>query len=316
MEKPLITVIAPMYNEESTVNKYAQVTLKALSVLNEKYNYEILFVNDGSRDATLQKMAEVQEKYPNNCGIINHSRNFGLEGAVNSGLRKAKGDAVVVMDADLQDPPPLIVDMVKKWEEGADIVVASRVARTKDNFFKRFSASCYYKLLDSLSGKLKLEKSAANYRLLSRKAVDKLLELPEVNTYFRVNVPFIGMKTDKVEYDRDKRNAGETKYNFKSLIRCALDGLTSISTEPLHKIIYTIPVTIVLMIASIIGMFIYHDIYFALSLTVFIFSILFFFLFLALAVIGEYVAQIMIETRHRPTSIIYEYKPSKISEKK
>jgi len=157
--KKLITIIAPMYNEEAVVYKYTEVTLSALDVLKEKYDYEILFVHDGAKDNTLEKMSDMQLKYPNHIGIVNLSRNFGLEGAINAGIKTAKGDAVIVMDADLQDPPSLIPDMIKKWEDGADVVVASRVARTKDNFFKRNTANLYYKILDNLSGKLKLEKN-------------------------------------------------------------------------------------------------------------------------------------------------------------
>jgi polyisoprenyl-phosphate glycosyltransferase len=314
--KPLITIIAPMYNEEETVYKYSDITLKSLFPLKNEYDFEILFVNDGSKDRTLEKMNEFQQMNPECCGIINLSRNFGLEGAVNAGLRTAKGDAVVVMDADLQDPPFLIAEMIKKWESGVDIVVASRVDRIKDSLFKRTSANFYYKVLDVLSGRLKLEKNAANFRLMSRRAVDKLLELPEVNTYFRVNVPFIGMKSDKVEYDRSKRVAGKTNYNFASLIRCALDGLTSISIEPLHKIMLSIPFALLIMLFAVIGMVVCEDMYYIISFITFILSVFFFILFVCISIIGEYTAQIMLETRHRPTSIIYEYKPSKIAEKK
>lgn len=314
--KTLITVIAPMYNEEQVVQEYTDTTLNVLRQLAPKYNYEILFVHDGAKDNTLLRMSEMQNLYPEEIGIVNLSRNFGLEGAINAGLKTAKGDAVIVMDADLQDPPALILEMVKKWENGADVVIASRVARTKDSFFKRITANLYYKTLDSLSGKLKLEINAANYRLMSRRVVNKLLEFPEVNTYFRVNVPFIGMKTDKVEYDRAERAAGKTNYNFASLFRCALDGLTSISIEPLRKIIYTIPITIIVILASIIAMLITTDIYFIAATLILISSVFFLILFIFLAVMSEYIAQIMLEVRHRPTSIIYEYKPSKVAEQK
>ena len=215
----LISIIAPMYNEEEVCPLYIEETMNVVRQLEPEYRGEIICVNEGAKDGTLGKMYEAQEKYPEHVGVINLTRNFGLEGAVNAGLRTATGDAVVVMDADLQDPPQLIVEMVKKWEDGADIVVASRETRTNDTFFKRTTANIYYGILDYLSGKLKLEKSAANYRLMSRKAVDTVLALPEVNTYFRVDVPFIGMKTDKVSYNRDERAAGTTNYNFSKLIR-------------------------------------------------------------------------------------------------
>ena len=236
--KKLISIVAPMYNEESLVHVYCEEVLKMASGLTDKYDFEIILVNDGSKDKTYELILGEQSSHPDEITSVCLSRNFGLEGAVNAGIRKAAGDAVVVMDADLQDPPALIPEMISKWENGADIVVGSRVKRSSDGFFKKFGAGCYYKVLDSLSGKLKLEKSAANFRLLSRKALDQVLALPENNSVFRVVVPFVGMKTDVVEYDRDKRFAGKTKYNLKSMIPYALNSITGISVEPLRKIIW------------------------------------------------------------------------------
>lgn len=310
----LISIIAPMYNEEEVCPLYIEETMKVVSELEPQYRVEIICVNDGARDHTLEKMYEAQEKYPEHVGVINLTRNFGLEGAVNAGLRTATGDAIVVMDADLQDPPQLIVEMVKKWEDGADIVVASRETRTSDSFFKRTTANIYYGILDSLSGKLKLEKSAANYRLMSRKAVDTVLSLPEVNTYFRVNVPFIGMKTDKVSYNRDERVAGTTNYNFSKLIRCALDGLTSISIEPLRKVMLMVPIMGLLLVLAIVGAVFTTGFWQMILGVITVNSFFFALLFVVLFIMCEYIGQIMTEVRHRPTSLIYSYKPSKNSQ--
>lgn len=310
----LISIIAPMYNEEEVCPLYIEETMNVVRQLEPKYRVEIICVNDGAKDGTLGKMYEAQEKYPEHIGVVNLTRNFGLEGAVNAGLKTATGDAIVVMDADLQDPPQLIVDMVKKWENGAEIVVASRETRTNDTFFKRTTASIYYGILDYLSGKLKLEKSAANYRLMSRKAVDTVLALPEVNTYFRVDVPFIGMKTDKVSYNRDERAAGTTNYNFSKLIRCALDGLTSISIEPLRKVMLMIPIMGLLMVLAIIGAVFTSGFWQIILGFTAVISFFFALLFVVLFVMCEYIGQIMTEVRHRPTSLIYSYKPSKNSQ--
>ncbi len=311
----LISIIAPMYNEEQVCPLYIEETMKIVRHLEPKYRVEIICVNDGAKDNTLSEMLKAQAKYPDHVGVINLTRNFGLEGAVNAGLKTAIGDAVVVMDADLQDPPELILEMVKKWETGADIVVASRETRTNDTLFKRTTANIYYKVLDSLSGKLKLEKSAANYRLMSRRAVDTVLSLPEVNTYFRVDVPFIGMKTEKVSYNREERAAGVTNYNFEKLVRCALDGLTSISIEPLRKVMLMIPLMLVLLIASVIGAILTTGYWSFLLGIAAIISFFFMLLFVVLFIMCEYIGQIMTETRHRPTSLIYSYSPSKNSEK-
>ena len=306
----LISIIAPMYNEEQVCLLYIEETMKVVYELEPKYRVEIICVNDGAKDHTLEKMYEAQKKYPEHIGVIDLTRNFGLEGAVNAGLKTASGDAVIVMDADLQDPPQLILEMVKKWENGADIVVASRETRTNDSFFKRTTANIYYKVLDSLSGKMKLEKNAANYRLMSRRAVDLVISLPEVNTYFRVDVPFVGMKTDKVSYNREERAAGTTNYDFVKLVRCALDGLTSISIEPLRKVMLMIPLMIIIMIGTVIGAVFTTGYASVLLGTAAVISFFFVLLFLVLFIICEYIGQIMTEVRHRPTSLIYSYNPS------
>ena len=151
-----LTIIAPMYNEESLVSKYCEQVFKDLKSLEKNYGIEILMINDGSKDSTWKQMNEMYKKYYPKISLINLSRNFGLEGAINAGLEKAKGNVVIAMDADLQDPPSVILELVKKYEEGYDVVIAKRKKRKNDTFFKRFSANLYYKISDKLSGKLKL----------------------------------------------------------------------------------------------------------------------------------------------------------------
>lgn len=311
-----ISVVAPMYNEEATIHAYCEEMLKVASELSDKYRFEIILVNDGSKDNTYALMLQEHEAHPDSIATVCLTRNYGLEGAVSAGLRSATGDAVVVMDADLQDPPPLVKEMIEKWEKGADVVIGSRIKRSNDGFFKKLGAGAYYKVMDSLSGKVKLEKSAANFRLLSRKACDVLLSLPEVNSVFRVEVPFIGMKTDVVEYDRDRRYAGKTKYNLKSMIPYALDSISGISVEPLRKIAFLQLVPLLLFIGSIIGMIASDDYWSSAWMTLFFISVLVEILLIALCVMAEYIAQIMIEVKGRPTSIIYEYKPCSNSELK
>lgn len=308
--KQLISIIAPMYNEGVLVERYCLEMQQALSVIKEQYDIEMILVNDGSSDDTYSEMLRMQNIYPADITIISLSRNFGLEGAVAAGLRKVTGDAVIVMDADLQDPPVLLIEMIKKWQAGADIVVGSRIKRSNDNFFKKLGAAFYYKVLDFLSGKLILEKSAANFRLLSRKALEQVISLPEVNTVFRVLVPFVGMKTDVVEYDRDKRFAGETKYNLTKMIRYALDSITGISIEPLRKVLWTVPVvgmlSIVFFLSSMCIVSELWKVTFFLAGTM---SIFFAILFGIIALVAEYIGQIMVEVKGRPTAIVYEYKP-------
>lgn len=309
MIKKLISVVAPMYNEEGLVHQYCAEMIEMINKTHNDYDFEIILVNDGSSDNTYNLMLEEQKSRPDILTTICLSRNFGLEGAVNAGLRKAKGDAIVVMDADLQDPPALIPKMIQKWESGADVVVGSRIKRSNDNFFKKLGAAIYYKVLNVLSGKLKLEKSAANFRLLSRQALDQLLDMPEVNSIFRVVVPFIGMKTDIVEYDRDKRFAGKTKYNLKSMIPYALDSITGISIQPLRLIRKLLYINVFVFLLSVFGM-IFADEWRFLFVNVFINNLFVFIILIALSIMAEYIAQIMYEVKGRPTSIIYKYNPS------
>lgn len=307
--KKLVSVVAPMYNEEKMVHVYCEETLKVLSQLSDRYDFELVLVNDGSKDNTYSIMLSEQAEHIDIITTVCLSRNFGLEGAVNAGLKKAAGDAVVVMDADLQDPPALIPEMIAKWERGADVVVGSRVKRSNDSFGKKSGANLYYSVLNSYSGRLKLEKNAANFRLLSRKAVDQILAMPEVNQVFRVSVPFVGMKTEVVEYDRDKRYAGKTKYGLRSMIPYALDSITGISVEPLRKITVFLPITLLLFIGAIAAIFLVPAEWKPACLVITAACLLTGFILISLAVMAEYIAQIMIEAKGRPTSIIYEYEP-------
>lgn len=304
--KKMISVIAPLYNEESLIWAYCNEVFKVFSSIQEQYNLELVLIDDGSSDNTLRKMQEVKDSNPQSVTTIQLSRNFGLEAALQSGLCVAKGDAVVVMDADLQDPPSVILEMIKKWEMGADIVTASRRARPNDSFFKKLTASMFYKVMDVFSGRLKLEKEAANFRLLSRDAVTKLNNFPEVNRVFRVLVPFIGMKTAVVEYDRDKRFAGETKYNLKSMVRYALDSITGISIEPLRKIPLTIGISLITMILMIFGAVLESGLNQVIYIALLVISLFFTLLFVVLSIIAEYLGQVYVEVKNRPDSITYK----------
>jgi dolichol-phosphate mannosyltransferase len=311
--KPLISVIAPMYNEELVIDEYCKETLAVLSSLRERYDYEIILVNDGSRDNTLDKMAAQQQVNPDVISIVNLTRNFGLEGAVHAGLTKAKGDIIVTMDADLQDPPSLIPTMLERFNEGYDIVNAQRAKREHDSFFKRESAALFYKIFQSFSGKLKLEQNVSFYRLFSSTVAQKLLALPEVNPIFRVTMPFIGMKNTVIEYERDKRYAGKSKYNISSLIRYALDALTGISVEPLRKTVLVVPVFVILLVLSIVMCIFARSDWRAVSVVVLFISLSSLIITVLLSVISEYLSQIMLEVKRRPVSIIYEFIPSKAS---
>lgn len=308
--KRLISIIAPMYNEEALVVPFLEETLKALASIVDHYDIEVVMIDDGSTDDTLEQMKELRRVYPDTVTLVELSRNFGLEGAIYAGVRASSGDAIVVMDADLQDPPSVILRMIKEWENGADIVVGSRTGRPTDSIFKRRSAGLFYKVLNTLSGRLSLEESAANFRLLNRKAKEKLLALPEVNGVFRVSVPFIGMKTSVVCYARDQRYAGDTKYRFKAMVRYALDSITAISIEPLRKIPLAAAASFALTIIFALATLTASSEWRPSMLICATMSLLFSMLFVALSIMAEYLGQTFIESKGRPTAIVYDFKPS------
>ena len=226
-----ISLVVPMYNEEEMIPLFFEKMNEVLSQI-KNYKFEYVLVNDGSRDDTL-KMLKEQKKVQNNIKIVSFSRNFGHEAAVCAGFQNADGDAVIVMDADLQDPPEIISKMIEKYEEGYKVVNGKRVDRKKDSFLKRTTASMFYKVIKKLSGKIKVPENVGNYRLLDKEVVDHLNALPEKNRVFRVQVPYIGFKTCEVEFVRPERPKGETHYNYKSMFRLAMDSITSSSVAPL-----------------------------------------------------------------------------------
>lgn len=308
MEK--ISVIAPMYNEQELVSHYCNAVVSVFEHVQKKYELELILVDDGSTDTTLSQMQKAQSLYPTQISILSLSRNFGLEGAILAGLKHATGKAIVVMDADLQDPPNIILEMIAKWENGADIVVGSRIARPNDTVFKKISAKIFYYLLNHHSGKIKLEREAANFRLLSRRALEIYLNLPETNASFRILVPYLGLNTAVVEYQRDKRFSGKTKYHLGAMIRYALDSITGISIEPLRKLPYLAILPLLCAIVSGIAIFTMGHEWAPFMFVITVISVLFFALFIAIALIGEYLGQIHIESKGRPIFIVNDFTPA------
>jgi len=309
--RKLLSIVAPMYNEEALAREYFETTVESLKCISDRYDIEIVLVNDGSTDNTLCVLNELHNENSSVATVVNLTRNFGLEGAVKAGLTVATGDVVVVMDSDLQDPPSIIVQMIAHFEEGCDVVVAKRSKRENDSMFKRLTAKFYYAMLASMSGNIEMEAEAANYRLLSREAADTLLSLTETNSVFRVIVPFIGMRTETIEYERDKRFAGKTKFKMKNMIPYALNSVTSISIKPLRCISLTIPITMILFLFGIMGIIFFEGQWKFFAAVVIVLSVLFGMLFICISIIAEYLGQIMIETKARPMSLIYQHKPCK-----
>ena len=213
-----ISVVVPMYNEQEVATICYDRLTQVLTKL-EKYEYEIIFVNDGSQDKTLEILEAIAKK-DKSVKLVSFSRNFGHQAAVTAGMRQAKGDAVVIIDADMQDPPETILDMVKLWEKGHDVVYAVRKHRKGESKFKLLTAKAFYRLLNKLS-EVKIPLDTGDFRLIDRKVVDVLTSLKEHNKFLRGLGSWVGFKQVPFEYERHERVAGKTKYPFKKMLKLA-----------------------------------------------------------------------------------------------
>lgn len=227
---PVLSVVIPMRNEQAMIPLLFARLLPVLDGLGD--SYEVICVNDGSTDETLPLLLALHAQTPAIC-IVDLSRSFGKEAALTSGIEHARGDAVVVMDADLQDPPELIGDFVASWKDGFQVVYGARRSRDQDGFFKRFMALKFYALFNHMSD-THIPPDAGDFRLMDRVAVDALLRLPEHSRFMKGMFAWVGFKQTGVPFDRPERPAGETKWPFWSLFKFALDGIFSFSTVPLR----------------------------------------------------------------------------------
>ena len=226
-----ITLLIPAYNEEVVLDALFE-RLDALAKTEKKYIFEFLFVNDGSRDGTLEIIKKQAEK-DNRVSYINLSRNFGKEIAMIAGIDHVQGDAMVVIDADLQDPPELISEMITFLEEGYDDVYARRKSREGETWLKKKTSTAYYQVLQS-STNIPIQVDTGDFRLLSRRCIDALRQFRESQRNTKAMFSWIGYKKKEIFYDRDPRLAGETKWNYQKLINLAIDGITSFTTAPLR----------------------------------------------------------------------------------
>ena len=303
-----ITIIIPAYNEEESLPFLYERLEKLINSI-ENYEFEILFVNDGSKDSTINLIKEYREKDPR-ISYVDFSRNFGKETAMIAGLDYAKGDAVIFMDADLQDPPELIPEMIKYWEEGYDDVYAQRKSRAGESFLKKFTSKMYYRVLQMLTP-VPIQKDTGDFRLLDRRCVNALKKLRETDRNSKSMFSWIGYKKKAVMYDRDARVAGKTKWNYKKLVNLAIDGITSFTTSPLRISTYiAIPTFLALFVYFIyviikcIRLNIAIQAFQALILLVLFFSGVQILLF---GIIGEYLGRIFNASKNRPLYLVNEY---------
>jgi polyisoprenyl-phosphate glycosyltransferase len=229
--KPRISVVVPVLDESAVVRAFYDRTSRVLRGL-AGFDYELLFVDDGSRDDTYAQLKSFAATDPR-VRLIKFSRNFGHQIAISAGIDYARGECVVIMDVDLQDPPEVIPSLIDKWREGFDVVYGRRVGRDGETFMKRATAAAFYRMLAKVS-KIEIPNDVGDFRLMSRRVVDELKRLREKDRFVRGLVSWLGFKQTAVDYQREPRHAGETKYRYREMIQFAIDGVTSFSTAPLR----------------------------------------------------------------------------------
>lgn len=228
-----VSVVIPMYYEEEVANECYQRMKSVLTAI-PNYEYEIVFINDGSKDKTLEILEEIA-KEDKNVKVLSFSRNFGHQCAVTAGIKHVSGDAIVIIDADLQDPPELIPEMLKLWEQGYEVIYGKRKLREGESKFKLLTAKMFYQTLNALSD-VDIPKDTGDFRLVDKKVVNVINELPEHNKFLRGLFSWVGFKQTPFEYERKERFAGETKYPLKKMLKLASDGIISFSTKPLKMV--------------------------------------------------------------------------------
>lgn len=302
-----ISVVIPLYNEEAVIEQTYQRLKNVMEQL--ALDYELLFVNDGSKDNTLALVQAISFVDPH-VKCLAFSRNFGHQVAITAGTDYANGDAVIIIDADLQDPPELIPEMVHKWQEGYDVVYAQRSKRDGETLFKKWSAKMFYRTLHKLTD-VEIPVDTGDFRLMDRKVYAELKKLNEKNPFVRGLVSWLGFKQIAVEYERDARAAGETKYPLKKMLKLSIDGITSFSHQPLKLASYA---GVVLSGAGFIYMLIVLFQALFTSTTVsgwssmIVIQLLFSgFVLVILGMIGEYIGRIYDEVKDRPLYIVAEH---------
>ena len=301
-----ISLVVPMYYEEKVVNECYKRLTEVLGRI-ENYEYEIIFINDGSKDKTLELLEEIAKKDAR-VKILSFTRNFGHQAAVTAGLKHVSGDAIVIIDADLQDPPELIPDMLKLWEEGNQVIYGKRKTRDGESAFKLFTAKMFYKTLNALSD-VDIPKDTGDFRLVDREVVEVINSLPEHNKFLRGLWSWVGFKQLPYEYERKERFAGETKYPLKKMLKLASDGIISFSTKPLKFVgalgLISIAISVCIMIYALIS-FAFKLNNLTAGWTSLMVAITFFagVQLMSIWIMSEYIARIYDESKNRPQYII------------
>ncbi len=306
MAKKLLSIVVPVYNEQEVIDE----TFRRLSATFKDYcmDIEYIFINDGSRDNTYFKLREIASSNKE-VRVINFARNFGHQIAITAGMDYAKGDAIVIIDADLQDPPEVILEMVDKWVEGYQVVYGKRLQREGETFFKKLTAKVFYRFLDSMTD-VKLPVDVGDFRLIDRKVCDAMKCLPERSRYVRGLVSWVGFKQTSVEYHREKRFAGETKYPFKKMLKLAGDGIFSFSYKPLKLATFmgmlVSALSFIYLIIVLVQRIVKNDVASGWASSMAVSLFLNGVMLIVIGIMGEYVGRIYEEVKARPLYVVGE----------
>lgn len=298
--KKKISVVIPMYYEEEIVNTCYNELKKVLTKL-KNYSYELVFINDGSKDKTLELLTKIANKNKD-VKIISLSRNFGHQSAVSAGLKHVTGDAAIIIDADLQDPPKVIPDMIKLWESGYEVIYGKRKIRKGESIFKLLTAKLFYKILNKLSD-ISIPKDTGDFRLIDKKVVNAINTFPEHNKFLRGLFSYTGFKQIEFLYERDPRSAGKTKYTFKKMIKLASDGIIGFSYKPLKLILILSTIFNIISLLSLISIFIWNK-YYLIFLLIFLFTFTTSIILFSIWLLSLYISRIYDEVKNRPSYII------------
>ena len=302
----ILSVIVPVYNEQEVLPVFHSRLVRVLDNLKEKC--EVLYVDDGSTDGSRDIIASFADTQ-STVKYVSLSRNFGKEAAMSAGLKQARGVAVILIDADLQDPPELIPSMLASWRKGFDVVNMQRSSRAGEGFLKRFSAACFYRLLNWMSD-ITIAENVGDFRLLSREVVDHINELPERNRYMKGIFAWPGYKQTIIQFERDARFCGETKWNYLKLLGLAMDGISSFSIRPLR-------IATIMGFLTALGAFGYGAVVVAKTLLfgeivsgypsmMVVMLALGGIQLLSIGLLGEYIGRIFVESKQRPLYLIQE----------
>ena len=305
--KKIISRIVPCFNEEKVIFETLK-RIREVSIKLNKFNWELILIDDGSRDNTKKIIKEIKH-YPLKIILLSFSRNFGHQQAVQAGLDNCSGSASIIIDADLQDPPEIAKLMIEKWEKGYQVVYGQRTIRREENFFKKFTAFIFYRLLNFFSG-VKIPLDTGDFRLIDRTVIDALKNFPEKGRFMRGLIAWIGFNQISVRYVRDPRFAGATKYSLKKMLSFAIEGLTNFSRKPLRLATFS---GLLFSLFSFIGMIyvLYVRLFTqswvagwaAICMTILLSSGI---QLIFIGLLGEYIGNIFFETKNRPLYIIEE----------